>query len=208
MNNALVGPNGYGVLSATVVNTGIDLLAGAAIGLAHLSHVGEKSGAAWGAGNYLEAVGHFGDDAATTVGTALGVAPGAAAVANKLQAALSKIPRSFWYRCRRGSIGTSPHGITFAPKNLQHEFGHAADFGVTGNWNKANAALFQQAIEGHIANAPVQISGTFRGSIPVTHYFDPATNLWAAVDNLGMFRAGWKLSPAQAKHLLTHGNVQ
>ena len=94
-------------------------------------------------------------------------------------------------------------------RNLQHEFSsHAPDFGVTGNWNKAAAQSFQQAIENHAAGAGVVILGTFRGTIAVTHYFNPANQLWAAFDRSGMFIAGWKLYPSQVVDLLTRGNVK
>lgn len=33
---------------------------------------------------------------------------------------------------------------------LQYEFKHAWDFGVTGNWNKANGELFTNTIKNHI----------------------------------------------------------
>lgn len=38
----------------------------------------------------------------------------------------------------------------FTDKNLQHEFKHASDFGITGNWNKSNAVEYQQAIESYV----------------------------------------------------------
>ena len=97
----------------------------------------------------------------------------------------------------------------FRSRNLQHEFSsHAPDFGVTGVWNKTNADLFKRAIEDHIAEASLVISGTFRGIIPVTHYFDPVTRLWAAVDQSNIFVAGWKLYRTQAADLLTKGDVK
>ncbi len=96
----------------------------------------------------------------------------------------------------------------FGSRNLQHEFsGHAPDFGVTGNWNSANADLFRQAIQDHTATAPQVTLGTFRGTVPVTHYFDPATNLWVAVDQSNTFVAGWKLYLSQVVDLLRKGNV-
>ena len=97
----------------------------------------------------------------------------------------------------------------FLVSNLQHEFsGHAPDFGVNGQWNTANADLFRQAVQDHIAHAPVQIVGTFRGTVSVTHYVDPASGLWAAVDTSNTFVAGWKLYPTQMADLLMKGNVQ
>jgi hypothetical protein len=97
----------------------------------------------------------------------------------------------------------------FDSRKLQHEFsGHAADFGIFGNWNTANAVLLRQAIQNHIANAPLPIQETFRGTLLVTHYFDPATSLWVAVDQTNTFLAGWKLYPSQIVELLTKGNVR
>ena len=96
----------------------------------------------------------------------------------------------------------------YPAKNLQHGFsGHAADFSVVGPWNKPNVALFQKAIEAHIAAASAVTSGTFRGVIAVTHYFDPATQLWAAFDQTNTFVAGWKLYPSQIVKLLTKGDI-
>src|SRR5207245_1956901 len=49
----------------------IRALAGAFVFASHLLHVGEKSGEAWGDGRRLEALGYFGDDAATIAAAAL-----------------------------------------------------------------------------------------------------------------------------------------
>jgi hypothetical protein len=99
-------------------------------------------------------------------------------------------------------------GCSFDPRNLQHEFKHAPDFGVTGNWNNTNRAAFAQAISDHIDNAPIVIQGTYRGTTPVTHYYNPATNLWAAVDSNNQFAAGWNLYPSQYNDLIQNGNVK
>ena len=96
----------------------------------------------------------------------------------------------------------------YPARNLQHGFsGHAADFGITGPWNTANAALFRQAIEAHVSASSVVTSGTFRGVVVVTHYFNPVTGLWAAFDQTNTFVAGWKLYPSQIVKLLTKGDV-
>ena len=57
--------------------------------------------------------------------------------------------------------------------NFQHEFKHAPRFGVPGNWNNQNAALFQQALEG-IVNGPntVQYPVNFRGQFNGTAFLD------------------------------------
>jgi hypothetical protein len=94
------------------------------------------------------------------------------------------------------------------PRTLQHEYKHAPDFGVDGNWNKANGDAFKKAIQDHIDNAPVKIEGTYRGTQPVTHYYDPSTQRWASVDADGQLVAAWKLSIAQAEYLVSNGNIQ
>jgi hypothetical protein len=96
------------------------------------------------------------------------------------------------------------------PRRLQHTFSkHAQDFGITGNWNKANAQLLEQAIQRHVSDPAIQrIRGTYKGTLAVTHYLDPATDLWVAVDAGGAFLAGWKLTPAQKTYLLSSGNIQ
>jgi hypothetical protein len=62
-------------------------------------------------------------------------------------------------------------------KQLQSKYKHAADFGVTGPYNKANAARFSAAIHQHINSADtIRINGTYRGEA-VTHYLNPSTGL-------------------------------
>jgi hypothetical protein len=96
------------------------------------------------------------------------------------------------------------------PRQLQHTFSkHAQDFGISGTWNPSNSLLLEQAIQNHVMNPAVQrIPGTYRGSIPGTHYLDLATNLWVGVDASDNFVAGWKLSQAQVGHLRASGNIQ
>ena len=93
------------------------------------------------------------------------------------------------------------------PKQLQAKFKHAADFGITGNYSKANAARFSAAINQHI-NAPGirVIQGTYHKK-PVTHYLDPATALNVIADRNGTFISGWKLSPGQLANVLKHGGL-
>ncbi len=65
------------------------------------------------------------------------------------------------------------------------------------------------AIRDHVSDPAVQqIAGTFRGTIPVTHYWNSATGLWVAVDAADNFVAGWKLSATQQTYLQSSGNVQ
>jgi len=96
----------------------------------------------------------------------------------------------------------------FDSSKVQHEFKHAGDFGIDGNWNQANGESFQNALEDHIANAPEQIQGTFRGTIQATHYYDPASQLWVGVDTQGGLVGAWKLGPEQIENLFNGGNIQ
>ena len=50
---------------------------------------------------------------------------------------------------------------TVTQKQLQKKFKHAADFGVEGNCNKANAQIFDEAIQRHLnASGTKEIQGT------------------------------------------------
>ncbi len=92
-------------------------------------------------------------------------------------------------------------------QQLQSKFKHAGDFGVTGNFNSANASKFSSAINQHINSPSVKaIQGTYRGN-PVTHYVDPSTGLNAIAGPAGNFISGWKLSPQQLNHVLTTGTL-
>jgi hypothetical protein len=92
---------------------------------------------------------------------------------------------------------------------LQAKFKHAVDFGITGNWNTANATKFLQAIQDHVHGPNIQaITGTYRGVQSVIHYFDATTGLDVMTDLSGNFISGWRLSADQIKYLLTNGNVQ
>jgi hypothetical protein len=92
-------------------------------------------------------------------------------------------------------------------QQLQAKFKHAADFGVIGNYSKANAASFSRALHQHINGPGVQaIRGTYRGQ-PVTHYLDPATGLNVMADPAGNFISGWRLNPGQLQNVLTHGGL-
>ena len=97
--------------------------------------------------------------------------------------------------------------ITFDSKQLQKKFKHAADFGVTGNYNAANALKFQTAIENHIASPGAKIiQGTYRGN-PVTHIYNPNTGINVIVERTGEFISGWKLNPAQANNVVNRGSL-
>lgn len=97
--------------------------------------------------------------------------------------------------------------VTFNQIQLQKKFKHAGDFGITGNFNSANALKFQQAVETHIASPTAKvIQGTYRGN-PVIHIFDQNTGINVMVEKTGEFISGWKLNAAQAKNVLTRGSL-
>lgn len=98
---------------------------------------------------------------------------------------------------------------TISPSKLQHEFKHAEHFGISGNWNKQTGKAFHDAIQAHVGRTDIQkITGTYRGTIKVTHHFDPATGLNVMVDEAGNLVGAWRLGKAQMDNLLRIGNVQ
>jgi hypothetical protein len=105
-----------------------------------------------------------------------------------------------------GEFGQSIE-VTIDTAQLRSKFKHAADFGVTGNPNKANLAAFQDAIDAHIADpANRVIQGTYRGN-PVTHIVNPSSGINVLVAPDSSFISGWKLNPAQLKNVLTRGSL-
>jgi hypothetical protein len=96
------------------------------------------------------------------------------------------------------------------PRKLQHTFSrHAHAFGVIGEWNNETAAQLERTIRDHV-NGPnvAMIAGTYRGTIQVTHCFNPETRVWVAIDTSHDFVAAWQLSPTQVESLHNSGNVQ
>jgi|GEM_PF-720049 len=92
-------------------------------------------------------------------------------------------------------------------KQLQAKFKHAGDFGVAGNYSKANAGRYSSAINQHINSAGVQsINGLYRGQ-SVIHYVNPNTGLNVISSPSGHFISGWKLNPAQLQNVLKHGGL-
>ncbi|AUG78875.1 hypothetical protein CFP65_4117 [Kitasatospora sp. MMS16-BH015] len=104
-------------------------------------------------------------------------------------------------------VHNSGCGVSFSAKQLQKKYKHAVDFGVSGNWGKGSAKAFEDALETHIHDpSTVQIPGTYRGD-PVTHYYNPNTELNVIVDPAGNFVSGWRLGPAQIQNVLAHGGL-
>ena len=84
---------------------------------------------------------------------------------------------------------------------------HAKDFGVMGNFSKANVAEFSRVLHLHINDASTKvIAGAYHG-MSVTHYVNPVTGLNVIEAAGGNFLSGWKLNPVQLQHVLTHGGL-
>ncbi len=92
-------------------------------------------------------------------------------------------------------------------EQLQKKFKHAGDFGVVGNYTKANAGKFSSAINQHINASGTQvIQGTYRGQ-SVVHYLNPTTGLNVISSPSGQFISGWTLNPIQLQNVLKHGGL-
>ncbi len=97
--------------------------------------------------------------------------------------------------------------LQFGAKQLRSKFKHAADFDVTGVYNKVNANEFMNALKAHVNSPTVQlIGGAYRG-VDVIHYFDPATGRNVIFTLDGEFVSGWKLNLDQIKNLTTQGRL-
>ena len=98
--------------------------------------------------------------------------------------------------------------MNIAPRQLQAKYKHARDFGISGPYGPATVQAFAAAIRAHVAapTTPV-IAGTFRGTIPVIFYVDPATGLTVMTTPTGDFISGWKLSSQQLQHILSSGRL-
>jgi len=108
------------------------------------------------------------------------------------------------------SAGEINRTISISSKQLQKKYlKHSADFGVTGNYNKARGEAFRKAIEAHVGKSTTTpIAGLYkRGNIEVVHYLDLKTGINVMKDLQGNFISGWKLSPAQLKNVLEKGTL-
>jgi RHS repeat-associated protein len=106
-----------------------------------------------------------------------------------------------------GAAKESSRILNMTTNQLQTKFNHAADFGVTGNWNKAAAGKFSSAINQHINSPGVKIiHGTYHRQ-PAVHYLNPNTGLNVISRPNGQFWSGWKLSPEQLQNVMQHGGL-
>ncbi len=101
----------------------------------------------------------------------------------------------------------NPSALNTTSKQLQKKLKHAKDFGVEGNFNKANSKKFNSAINQHL-NAPdtKMIPGTYR-SDPVKHYLNIKSSLNVITDQSGRFISGWRLNSSQLQNILNHGGL-
>lgn len=107
----------------------------------------------------------------------------------------------------RATSTVSSKILSSTPKQLQKKFNHASDFGVSGNYNKANAANYSSAINQHINSSGVKvIQGTYRGN-PATHYINPQNGLNVISSPSGNFVSGWKLNTQQLQNVVSRGKL-
>ena len=99
--------------------------------------------------------------------------------------------------------------LNMTTRQLQKKYlKHAADFGITDNWNKAAASKFSSAINRHINSPDIKIiQGTYKNQ-PVIHYLNSKTGLNVISHPSGNFWSGWKLDSRQLNHVLTHGGLK
>jgi RHS repeat-associated protein len=94
-------------------------------------------------------------------------------------------------------------------RKLQHEFKHASNFGLSGNWSKVMEQKFLDTLQAHVNGTnTVAIEGTYRGTQDVIHYYDPTTGLNVILDLHDNLVAAWQLSKKQIEYLFSNGNVQ
>lgn len=93
--------------------------------------------------------------------------------------------------------------VTFSAAKLQKKFKHAADFGVKGNYSKANALKFETALRNHVSKSThiyrTKISG--QSDHVILHL---RGNTGAFFNKNGDFISGWKLNTNQLNY---HKNV-
>lgn len=85
---------------------------------------------------------------------------------------------------------------------------HADDFGVEGNYNKANGEKFRQAVDDHVSDPGTRhIDGYYRGKPAILDY-NPETGLVTARQPNGDFISGWKAAPEQASNIQERGSLR
>jgi len=109
---------------------------------------------------------------------------------------------------KEGEAAKSSRVLNYTQKSLQKKYmKHAADFGITDNWNKAAAGKFSSTINQHINSPGIKvIQGTYKNQ-PAIHYLNPNTGLNVISRPNGQFWSGWKLGPQQLEGVLNNGTL-
>jgi hypothetical protein len=94
--------------------------------------------------------------------------------------------------------------VKITERKLQHEWSHAKDFGVIGNWSKKQGQLYLEAISKHLDNTTDIWLSKYRGQ-SVFVFYDSKTGLGSYVDMDGNYVGGWKFSDAQLKYHQENG---
>jgi hypothetical protein len=99
--------------------------------------------------------------------------------------------------------------VSFTAKQLQAKFKHASDFDVTGNYNPANAAKFEEALRASMGDPnSILILGRYRKKPEIFQFhYNVLTQNVVVADSAGNFVSGWKLGPAQSTNLLGRGTL-
>jgi len=114
-------------------------------------------------------------------------------------------------------IAAAPPGdVTVTQSKLQHEFKHAAKFGVAGNPKGPTSQQlgnFAQALCNHLNKADNdRIEGNWfegrPGGCECTHNYDPHTDLCVGVNRNNEIVYAMQLGPAQVGHLSSTGKLR
>jgi hypothetical protein len=156
-----------------------------------------------GTGGTLQEAARDATFAAATNLAAFGLLRAGGAAVSRMGNMLSRPAATLGNTAAQEARGT----LQMAASQLQSKFKHAGDFGIAGNFNRANATAFENAIRTHVNNEATQvIQGTYRGQ-EVLHFLDPRTGLNVITDRAGQFISGWRLSAAQLQHVLANGRL-
>lgn len=107
-------------------------------------------------------------------------------------------------RKNKGGLKSELPKTEYTTSKLQHEYKHASDFGIEGNWNGNNAKAYQEAIQKHINTASDVYKSKYRGQ-EVYVYWNKENSVGAYVDLNGNYIGGWKFNDNQINYHLTNG---
>ncbi len=92
--------------------------------------------------------------------------------------------------------------ITISAAKLQKKWKHASDFGVSGNFNRSNAEIYKEAIEGYVQSANQIYQSTYRGQSVYVYMKD---EIGVYTDLAGNFISGWKFTKDQINFHIKSG---